>query len=93
VGVNCFQMEEEAFPGELFQVPETLAVQGRKLKRITQERDQDRAQTALADVYRCCERDGNLMEIIVDAVKTHVTLGEISGILRNFYGTWSPPLF
>ena len=93
VGVNCFQMEEEPFPGELFQVPETLAVQGRKLKRITEERDQDRARTALADVSRCCEGDGNLMEIIVDAVKTHVTLGEISGILRSFYGTWSPPLF
>jgi methylmalonyl-CoA mutase N-terminal domain/subunit len=93
VGVNCFQMDQETFPGELFQVPETLPLQTRKLQKIRQERDPGRVQSAMEHISHCCERDGNLMEVLVEAVKSHVTLGEVSGILRSFYGTWSPPLF
>jgi methylmalonyl-CoA mutase N-terminal domain/subunit len=93
VGVNCFQMEEEKFPGELFQVPETLKIQARKLKRILGERDQGRVQNAVEEISLCCEQDGNLMEAIVEAVPTYITLGEVSEVLRGFYGTWSPPLF
>jgi hypothetical protein len=33
------------------------------------------------------------MEVIVGAVKTHVTEGEISKTLKAFYGIWHPPLF
>jgi methylmalonyl-CoA mutase N-terminal domain/subunit len=93
VGVNCFQMEEERFPGELFQVPETLKIQERKLKRIMEKRDQQQVQKAVEGISRCCEKSGNLMEAIVEAVPTYMTLGEVSNVLRSFFGTWSPPLF
>jgi len=39
VGVNCYQMEEEELPVELFEVPETLQIQEQKLKKIKNERD------------------------------------------------------
>lgn len=93
VGVNCYQMEDEELPIELFQVPETLAIQEKKLKRIRAERNRSKVQGALDAVARCCDQDGNLMEVLVDYVTTHVTEGEVSQALKRAYGTWNPPLF
>jgi len=93
VGVNCHRMAEEPYRPEIFAVPETLAVQEAKLKRIRAERDFGRVRQALDDIRRCAERDGNLMEVIVEAVKAEVSEGEISKVLKEVYGTWNPPLF
>jgi methylmalonyl-CoA mutase N-terminal domain/subunit len=92
VGVNCYQMEEE-LPIELFEVPDTVQVQEKKLSRIKKERNGRRVQQALDSIAQCCEADGNLMEIIVESVKELVTEGEISRTLKRNYGTWNPPLF
>ena len=93
VGVNCYQMEDEELPVELFEVPETLQIQEQKLKKIKNERNRTHVREALDAVARCCEKDGNLMEVIVQSVKSRVTQGEISHVLKGSYGTWDPPLF
>ncbi|MDY6850814.1 MAG: methylmalonyl-CoA mutase family protein [Thermodesulfobacteriota bacterium] len=93
VGVNCFRTGEEKYPVEIFQVPETLAIQEAKIKRIKAERDSQEAQKALDDIRRCCEADGNLMEVIIESVKARVSEGEISSALKDHYGVWTPPLF
>jgi methylmalonyl-CoA mutase, N-terminal domain len=93
VGVNCHRLEEEPYKAEIFTIPETLAVQEAKLESIRSRRSPDAAQKALDAVSRCCEGDGNLMEVIVGSVKALVSEGEISRTLKGFYGTWNPPLF
>ncbi len=93
VGVNCYRIKEERLPMELFQVPETLTIQEAKLVKIKKERKVSEAQRALDDISRCCDADKNLMEVIVESVKTRITEGEISRILKDHYGTWNAPLF
>ena len=93
VGVNCFKIEDEVLPIELFSSPETLKVQKNKLKRIRKERDSRKAEKSLEAVARCCETDGNLMELLVEEVKNLITEGEISQTLKRVYGVWEPPLF
>lgn len=93
VGVNCFQIEDEELSIELFEVPETLKRQEKKLRQIKKERDTSRVQQALDAIARCCDKDENLMDVIVDSVKAYVTEGEISRTLKRSYGTWDPPLF
>jgi len=93
VGVNCYRIEDEKLPIELFQVPETLEIQREKLERIKKERSSTNVQKALDAILRCCEKDGNLMEVVVKAVKAYVTEGEVTKGLKRFYGTWNPPLF
>ena len=78
---------------QLFEVPETLKRQEEKLNRIKKERNTLKVEQALDAVARSCDNDENLMEVIVDAAKTYVTEGEISGALKKSYGTWNPPLF
>ncbi len=93
VGVNCFQIEDEVLPIELFSSPETLKVQKEKLRRIREKRDPRKVQKSLDAVARCCERNENLMELIVGEVKNLITEGEISRTLKRVYGVWEPPLF
>ena len=93
VGVNCYQMEEEELPVELFEVPETLQIQEQKIKKIKEERNGAHVREALDAVARCCDKNGNLMEVIVQSVKARVTQGEISHVLKGSYGTWDPPIF
>ena len=93
VGMNCYQIEDERLPTELFQVPETLQIQQEKIERIKKERNVSEAERAIEAIARCCEEDGNLMEVIVESVKAHLTEGEVSQTLKKSYGTWDPPLF
>ena len=74
-------------------MPETLRIQEEKLKQIEKKRNSTQAQRALDAIARCCDEDGNLMEVIVDSVKSYVTEGEISRTLKDSYGTWDMPLF
>jgi methylmalonyl-CoA mutase N-terminal domain/subunit len=93
VGVNCHQVEEEKLPMDLFEVPETLNIQAAKINKIKKKRNANQVQRALDGIARCCDEDRNLMEVIVESVKSYVTEGEISRVLKERYGTWTPPLF
>ncbi len=93
VGVNCFQIEDEKLPIELFRLPETLKIQKAKLERIRKQRDSMKVQRALDELAHGCEDGRNLMELLVDRVKVYVTEGEVSQTLRKVYGVWNPPLF
>ena len=93
VGVNCFKIEDEVLPIELFSSPETLKVQKKKLQIIKKKRNTAEVARSLDAISRCCEKNGNLMELMVGAVKSHLTEGEISQALKRVYGVWDPPLF
>lgn len=93
VGVNCYRIEDEVLPIELFEVPETLQIQEERLNRVKEERNDFEVQRALDAISRCCDEDKNLMEVIVEAVQAFVTEGEITSVLKSNYGTWNPPLF
>lgn len=93
VGVNCFRIEDEELPVEIFRAPETLSIQTEKLRKIKEKRSASEVQKALDAITRCCEEDKNLMEVIVEGVKSDITEGEISKTLKECYGVWNPPLF
>ena len=92
VGVNCYKQEDEELPMELFEVPETVRIQEEKLRKIKKERNDQQVQKALDSITRCCDENGNLMEVMIDSVKAYVTLGEVSRTIKKSYGTWSTPL-
>jgi methylmalonyl-CoA mutase N-terminal domain/subunit len=93
VGVNCYRSEDEELPCEIFEIPETLAIQGEKLARIKKERSDVEVQRSLDDIARCCYVGKNLMEVMVDSVQAPVTLGETARVIKGSFGTWNLPLF
>jgi len=93
VGVNRFQADEEA-PVDLLKIDASVETrQLEKLAALKARRDNDAVQAALALVIETARGDGNLMPVIVDAVKTYATLGEVSDAMREVFGEFDAPVF
>jgi methylmalonyl-CoA mutase N-terminal domain/subunit len=88
VGVNQYQMEEEA-PKDLLRVdPVVEKRQVTALHVMKAERDQAMVEEALAELKIICQGTGNTMPAILKAVRTYATLGEISDVMRDVFGEY-----
>ncbi|NIA23323.1 MAG: methylmalonyl-CoA mutase, partial [Proteobacteria bacterium] len=88
VGVNKFQIEEPPVKG-LLRVDMTIQQkQVEKLKRIKESRDNIRVKSILSELEKKAEGNSNLMPIILEAVKSYASIGEITNTLRKVFGEY-----
>lgn len=89
VGVNQFQIKEEA-PRDLLRVdPAIQRTQIAKLAQVKAARNQQEVQEKLAAVRAAAlSPEQNLLPPILAAVKVYATLGEICGVLREVFGEY-----
>ena len=93
VGVNKHQIEERP-PENLLKVD--MSVQERqlkKLKKVKEERDNQKVQATLAILKEKAQTDENLFPYVLDAVKTYASLGEICNTLRDVFGEYNQKIF
>ena len=88
VGVNKFITEN--IPYTNIQKIDSKAVshQIENLKKFKETRDADVVNTVLNRLKNAAQKDENIMPVIIDAVKSHATLGEISDTLRKVFGEY-----
>jgi methylmalonyl-CoA mutase N-terminal domain/subunit len=72
--------------------PKAEARQLEKLQRFKTSRDVQSVDRALQNLRSAASTSANLMPSILNAVKTGVTNGEISNVLREVYGEYKPKL-
>jgi len=88
VGMNKFQIEEEA-PKDLLRVdPAVGEMQKQKLVDLRAKRDNTAVEAKLVELRTACEGTDNVMPVIVEAVKAYATLGEICGVMREVFGEY-----
>jgi len=96
VGVNCHVGESAAEADrevELYAFDATVAAtQLAGLARIRRERDDRAARAALRRLTDAARGTTNLMEPIMEAVKTYATLGEINGAMKDVFGEHKEPV-
>ncbi|TKJ38589.1 methylmalonyl-CoA mutase [candidate division LCP-89 bacterium B3_LCP] len=93
VGVNCYQTEDEERKVELHPYDEDAAEKQReRIRQIRQNRSQSDVDRCLSEVRHIAEDGGNLMPPIIEAVKTYVTLGEITDVLKETFGEFNEPV-
>jgi methylmalonyl-CoA mutase N-terminal domain/subunit len=71
--------------------PELAARQVARLAEVRASRDAGRAEAALAAVREAARGSENLMPPLLDAVRAHASVGEISGVLREVWGVFREP--
>ncbi len=96
VGVNEFAAgpggADADRPIEILRIsPEVERRQIERTRRVRAERDQRGAAEALTRLKETSRAGGNTMYAIVEAVKAHVTLGEICDVFRTVYGEYREP--
>ncbi len=91
VGVNKFRDSKDVEP-KLNVIDHQLEMkQINKLKEFKRSRDSIKVQHSISDLISSAEKqDVNLMPFIISAVKSRVTLGEISNGLKEIFGSYSP---
>jgi methylmalonyl-CoA mutase cobalamin-binding domain/chain len=96
IGVNKYVDEQEDQKIEVHQLdPESEARQIARLKKTRADRDQDRAKAALDSLLAVARDDNaNLMPATIEAVRAHLSMGEITGALREVFGSYQEtPVF
>ncbi|MCG8469560.1 MAG: methylmalonyl-CoA mutase family protein [Gemmatimonadetes bacterium] len=90
VGVNVHRDEDVPPVPEIPDFPALADAQRARLESVRSNRDATAAARALAEIRRIAGGDANLLPALVHAVKTRVTLGEISHALRDAWGEYRP---
>ncbi|HLI24161.1 MAG TPA: methylmalonyl-CoA mutase family protein [Acidimicrobiales bacterium] len=89
VGVNRYESDPE--PAEVFPVdPQLQAQQVERVRRTRAERDAGAVEAALGDVAAAAASSDNLLPAMKVALARRATLGEVSDVLRQAFGTYRP---
>jgi methylmalonyl-CoA mutase N-terminal domain/subunit len=90
VGLNAFSEEQNKAQFQLSYPPEDLEkIQIAKLQAARVHRDGEAVERTLRNLRAIVESKKNVMPALIDAVKALATLGEITSVLREFYGTYT----
>jgi methylmalonyl-CoA mutase len=88
IGVNKYRLEQED-PIDILSIDNTAvrASQIERLKKLRGERDNARVQQLLEAITRAAEsrKNGNLLELSVEAAKARASLGEISDAIEKVF--------
>jgi methylmalonyl-CoA mutase N-terminal domain/subunit len=91
VGVNEFAVDEEQAFDYLRVDSQTEKAQVKRVKGVRKSRNEKEVQAALKNLKAAAKGSDNLMPVILAAVKTYATLGEICGVFRQVFGEYRAP--
>jgi len=93
VGVNRFVVDEKERELSLYEMdPEVSKKQIARLQRVKAERDNKHVGATLEKLRLVAEGKQNIMPSLIDAVKAYATIGEITDVLRNVFGSFDEPV-
>jgi methylmalonyl-CoA mutase N-terminal domain/subunit len=93
VGVNAYRMEEEVRDVALHPYkPEQAEESIRRTVDVKSSRDPQAVSAVLEKVRQVAVNGDNVMPVMMEAVQTYATLGEITHTLKEVYGTFQEPV-
>ena len=94
VGMTEFIKENEEIEIPILEIrKEVEDEQNHRLSKIKKHRNQDLVNQTLEKIENCCKTNENLMPIIVEAVESYATLGEIVDSMKEVFGEWKEKVF
>lgn len=93
VGVNIYHMEEEERDVALHPYkPEQAEESIRRTAEVISTRDPESVTLALEKLRGQAAGGDNLMPVMMEAVKSYATLGEITSVLKEVFGIFQEPV-
>ena len=93
VGVNKFLTDEQS-SFKIHRAGPGVAEEAiRRVKKLREERDDRRVQQVLSELTTAAEGKENLAPLVIEAVKSYATIGEICGVFRKVFGEYRSPVF
>ena len=90
VGMTDFIKEDEEIEIPILEIrKEVEDEQNNRLIRLKKERDNESINIKLMKIQKSCKNGDNLVPVIIDAVESYATLGEIVDAMKNIFGEWT----
>ncbi len=91
--MNRFVVDEKERELCLYEMdPEVSKKQIAGLQRIKAERDNKHVGATLEKLRQVAKGKQNIMPYLMDAVKAYATIGEITDVLRDVFGSFEEPV-
>lgn len=87
VGLNQYQQEKVKF-NLYYPSPQQERAQVKRLQALKKRRSEQNVRRSLNDLRQAVRKEKNLMPFLIEACRVKATLGEISSILKEEYGTY-----
>ena len=91
VGVNIHTMDESTSPPVQSIDADLARAQEARLENVRNRRDNTRFAASLEALEEGAKSTTNLMPLVLEAVRSEATVGEICGVLRGVFGEYTPP--
>jgi len=89
VGLNQFKQEKEKVKFDLYYPPQHLEkAQIKRLQILKQTRSEEKVSQCLNNLRQAIQTGKNLVPFLIDASRVKATLGEMSSVLKEEYGTY-----
>jgi methylmalonyl-CoA mutase N-terminal domain/subunit len=92
IGVNCYTSEEEE-PIKVFRTnPDAARVEQERIAKLKASRDNNKIEELLGKLRGVCEREENVLPIVVDLMGKGATIAEVCNTYRDVWGEWKQPI-
>jgi len=92
IGVNKYNVPYDTVTDVFRTNPESIQIELDRIKKLKERRDNAKLERILDELRKVCEKEENVMPVIMEATKEGATIQEICDIYREIYGIWEPPL-
>jgi len=92
IGVNRYLIDEDHFENVFRTNPEAGQTEIDRIRKLKERRDKRKLEEALDQLRRVCEKEENVLPVVMIATKEGATVGEICGIYREIFKIWEPPI-
>ena len=90
VGMTDFVKEEEEIEIPILEIrKEVEDEQNDRLAKLKEYRDNELVSNKLIKIQESCKNGDNLVPVIIDAVESYATLGEIVDAMKDIFGEWT----
>jgi methylmalonyl-CoA mutase N-terminal domain/subunit len=92
IGVNKYPVSYDTVTDVFRTSKEAIQIEVDRINILKQKRDNAKLQVILDKLRIVCEKEENIMPVVMEATREGATLQEICDVYREIWGIWEPPL-
>ena len=92
LGVNKYPISYDTTCNVFRTNEDAMEIEIQRIKKLKEKRDNNKLEKIFDELRNVCEKEENVMPIIMKATKEGATVGEICDIYREIWSIWEPPL-
>ena len=92
LGVNKYEVPYDDVTDVFRTSKEAIEIEVNRINKLKERRDNAKLEKLLDKLRDVCEKEENVMPIMMEVTKEGATIGEVCDVYREIYGIWEPPL-